>query len=201
MSPGQPCDPSLATGHAVVAAVREEEFRVAARAVVDLLNLLDAGGAQLCLGDRTQVEHAAVCHAVVVRERLEDLGPDLVTALPDAGTDRGALRSETLRGHTDQTAGKTAPSAMQHRDRPVAGDRNRQAVGNEYKRRDAWSPRDVPVDLQVSALWIEERLIGIRRVPLADLAAVDLPAHHHVLRVCSGLLRERATVVDHDVAV
>src|SRR3954454_3789638 len=103
MSPGQPCDPSLAAGHAVVATVGEEEVRVAARAVVDVLDLLDTGGAQLCLGDRTQVEHAAVCHAVVVGERVEDLGPDLVTALPDAGPHRGALRGETLRGHADQT--------------------------------------------------------------------------------------------------
>src|SRR4051794_2938561 len=109
------CQPGLAPGASLVAAVREVEVRPAARAVVDLLDLLDAARCELLRDDLSQVEHSALGDAVVVRELLEHLLADLEAALADARSDsggRGAL--EAREGPRDDAAGDPPPAAVQH---------------------------------------------------------------------------------------
>src|SRR3954453_9989299 len=141
--------------------MREEELGMAAGAVVDVLDLLDACLAQLGFGNRAQVEHAPLGYAVVGSEGFEDLRTDFVTALADAWAERGPCSVDALRRFADQAAGKAAPAAVEHRHRPATRNRDRKAVGHEHERCDAASSRDVAVDLQVAALRIEKGLIRI----------------------------------------
>src|SRR4051812_30491464 len=121
MSRGQPCDPSLPTGDAVVAAMREEELRVATRAVVDVLHAIDPGGAKLLLGDGAQIKHAPVSDPVISGECIQHLVADLVTTAPDPGSDSRrdvpspsvshpfTRRTQPLRRFADQATGEAAP--------------------------------------------------------------------------------------------
>src|SRR4051812_50162590 len=69
--------------------MREEQLRMTARAVVDVLDALDAGGAELRVGDSAKVEHAPVGRVVVVGEGIQYLVPDLVATATDARPDDG----------------------------------------------------------------------------------------------------------------
>src|SRR5215216_6793736 len=69
--------------------MREEQLGMTARAVVDVLDALDAGGTELCVGDRAKVEHAPVGRVLVAGERIDDLRPHLVAAGADARADGG----------------------------------------------------------------------------------------------------------------
>src|SRR5215208_4719766 len=71
-------DARLAAGNAVVAAVGEVQVGLAARAVVVVLHVRDAGGGQSRRDHHAEVEHAAGSRALHVRERLEHLLAHLV---------------------------------------------------------------------------------------------------------------------------
>src|SRR5207247_10786252 len=92
---GVPCEASLATGHAALAAVREGEVGATARADVHVAALLDARGLELPACHGPQVEHAPACHSVEVLKSREHLGADLVAAGARSWTDEGGwLRVE-----------------------------------------------------------------------------------------------------------
>src|SRR3954454_19885043 len=98
--------------------MREEQLRMAARAVVDVLDVLDPRSPQLRVGDRAQVEHATIGDALVPGEGLEHLLADLVAAAADTWSDgRGdqrrisRVRLHSRRRLRDQPAGEAAPSA------------------------------------------------------------------------------------------
>src|SRR4051812_30385332 len=103
--------------------MREEELRVAARAVVDVLDLVDSHGAKLLLGDRAQVQHPSGGDAVVGGERIQALLAALVAALADAGADGrpesrggcGAVDLHPRRSLRDHPAGEATPAAVEHR--------------------------------------------------------------------------------------
>jgi len=94
-------------------AVREEELRVARRAEIDALDVLDARRAQRPLRRRPEIEVPPVQHVFPERSRegLRHLGADLVAAGADRGPDRrvraAAQGSHALRDDTCQEATPT----------------------------------------------------------------------------------------------
>ena len=120
----------------VVAAVGEEQLRVAARAQVGGLDRIDAGAGEQPPRDLGQVEHAPVGDAVAEPgERRQDLVADLVAAGADPRPDRRRARPDLPRPALDDPAGEPAPAAVEHRDPALAGERHRQAVGDLDERR------------------------------------------------------------------
>src|SRR5262245_33577141 len=115
---------SLPSRRAAVAAVREEELRVAGRAQVDALDLLDAGRAQRPLGRGPQVELAARDDVAAERlpERPGDLLPHLVAARADARADARGERAaaEGLGGGRRDPGEQPAPPRVDDGDRRVA---------------------------------------------------------------------------------
>ena len=100
------------------------------------LDRLDAGRAEQPPGDLGQVEHPPGGDPVAeLGERGQDLVADLVAAGPDPGPDRGRGRADLLDPAGDDPGGQSAPAAVQHRDAPLAGERDRQAVGDLDQRR------------------------------------------------------------------
>src|SRR5918992_2402649 len=102
--------PGLAAGQAVVAAMREVQVRVAARAAVEVLDLRDPRRAEPGLDHPAQVEHAAVGGAAHVLELGEHLPAHLVAAAPDAGPHGGRRRPlEPLHGALHDPARQRTP--------------------------------------------------------------------------------------------
>src|SRR6185295_12276143 len=88
-------DDTLPSCAAAIAAMGEEEVRLAARAVAGALDGLDTGFAKAALDRLAEVEVGAVhdIRAEAVAEWLGDLLPHLVAARPDSGADRCRRRS------------------------------------------------------------------------------------------------------------
>src|SRR6266545_3875375 len=89
MRSGDKREHSLASTRRSVAAVREEELRIARRAQVEAVDACDAGALELQLGGTPEVEPAGgydrVAEAFAVRAR--NLVADLVAARADRGPD------------------------------------------------------------------------------------------------------------------
>ena len=173
LDPGEP-RPGGRCGR--VAAVREEELRLAAGAEAGGLDLLDPGLEQEPPRDLGQVEHAAVGDAVAeVGEGGEHLVADLVAAGTDPGADRGVGGADRLGALGEDPGGEPAPAAVQHRHSAGARESDRQAVGDEDERRQAGLGDDVAVDLGRSALpGVGERARLLRAGVEGELGAVDL---------------------------
>ena len=161
LDPGQVAH---AAGDALVAAVGEEELRLAEGAEAGRLDLLDPGAGEQAAGDLGEVEHAAVGDPLAeVGEGLEHLGADLVAAGADPGADRGAGRFDRDGAPGDDPGREPAPAAVQHRHAAGPGERDRQAVGGEDERRQAGAADDVPVDLFQRRPRLGERARLLRR--------------------------------------
>src|SRR5215211_4236346 len=134
----------LTAGHPPVAAVGEEQLRVAARAQVNLGDLAHPLGLQLLAGDRAQVEVGLAGAAEGGRHLLAHLE----TAWPDAGTDGGGRRPfEPLERPPDDPAGQAAPAAVQHCDQIGGGKRHGQEVVPQDQQPEPALARQVAVDL------------------------------------------------------
>src|SRR6187399_1064359 len=109
-------DQPLAAGAAAVAAVREEELRVAARTQIRTVDVLHACGVERPLGGGPEVE-AAVLDDVVpetLAERRSHLLPHLVAARADAGTDDGRERAaEGAGARLDDSCQQPTPADVQ----------------------------------------------------------------------------------------
>src|SRR5215210_1087359 len=88
-SAGDNTDDPLPAGDAGVAAVREEELRVARGAEVETLDRVRTGAPQQPLGGRPEIELPSAGEVGV--ESVGDLRADLVAARPDRGADAGGV--------------------------------------------------------------------------------------------------------------
>src|SRR5919106_6475445 len=187
----------LAPRDAVVPTVREVEVGVAAGAAVEVLDIRDAGGGEPGVDHLAQVEHAAVGSATDVLELREHLGADLVAAPADAGADggrRGAL--EALHRPLDDAAREGAPAAVEHGGPAAVGEGDGEAVGDEHEQGQPALGREVAVDpreLLPARLGVDVLRIGT--VPVAEVAAMDLPAHHDTLGLHPRAVREASPVL------
>src|SRR6266511_941819 len=137
-SGGDSTHESLRPAAGPVAAVREEQIGVAARAQIDPLDVLDARTEQSTLSRGPQIQDPAGRQVAV--EELRDLRSDLVAARACRGPDDRRLRAAADRSHTrrDDTLGQAAPPRVQdgeRRPRAVAGDRDRHAIGGQREHR------------------------------------------------------------------
>src|SRR5215211_4063503 len=109
----------LPAGDAAVAAMGEVEVRAAAGAVVEVLDVGDAGVDELARDHRAQVEHAPVRDAFEVLEPLEHLRADLIAAATDTWADRSRRPFvESFDGLLQDAAGEGSPAAVEHRHAP-----------------------------------------------------------------------------------
>src|ERR671915_352801 len=173
----------LAPGEAVVATVREVEVGVAAGAAVEVLDLRDAGDSEPGVDHLAQVEHAAVRGATDVHELREHLGADLVAAPADAGADGGGRRAlEALDPPLHHAARKGAPAAVEPGGPAAVGEGDGEAVGDEHQQGQPALGGEVAVDpRELLAARLGVDVLGIGPVPVAEVAAMDLPAHHDPL--------------------
>src|SRR5207244_6131674 len=119
--------------------MREEPLRLARRAEVEAVDVLDTGGAKRTLGRGPQIQ-LPVAHDVVAEclpEGRRDLFPDLVAARADARADRGGEppRAESADAGRHDAGEQAAPAGVQDSERRPATlaprDRDRHAVGGE----------------------------------------------------------------------
>src|SRR4051794_33577804 len=96
--------------------MREEQVRVAARAVVHVLDLFDPEPAELMFRHGAKVEHPTVGDGVVVRERLEHVVAHLVATRPDPGADYRSFTAHAIRGGFDDPLRESTPPAVEHCD-------------------------------------------------------------------------------------
>src|SRR5262249_36211196 len=168
ISSGDRTDDALDAAGEAVAAMREVEVGVIARADVDAVDAVDSRPAQRPLGGRPQIE-PAVGRQVVVEE-IRDLDADLVAAGADRGADDGGLGPVSERGHArrDDALGQPAPAGGKHRQAappPGRGDGDRRAVGRHRKQRELRLVRPQPV----------ARRAALPRLGAVNGRRVDLP--------------------------
>ncbi len=132
-----------------------------------------------------------------VREGVEDLGADLVAAGADTGADRGVGGADRLGAVGEDARRETAPAAVQHRHPTGAGERHRQAVGDEHERRQTGLGDHVPVDFGKLAPWLCERARFLRTGVSGDLGAVHLKPDRNASRVEPQRRRQAPAVLDH----
>src|SRR5919198_1924397 len=138
ISAGDGTDHTLHAAGEAVAAMREEELGMVARAEIDPLHTFDAGPPERPLGRAPQVEMAIRQEIRLVEAR--DLGTDLVAAGPDRRADDRRLRRVAERRHArlDDTLGQAPPAGVEHCEPPRPGrgrDGDRQAVGRHGEQR------------------------------------------------------------------
>ncbi len=141
----------LAPGPGAFAAVGEEAL-VADRARLHVEHLCDTRRKQLFVGDRPQVDHAAV--AMGAGESRVDLLADLVAAGAGARADHShhvsppanvAQSTHTLLEHA---AGEPAPAGVKCRHGSLRAEHHRDAVGGEHHRGQVRSRNRVTVGLE-----------------------------------------------------
>src|SRR4051812_3324321 len=192
--------PGLPPRDAGIATVREVQILPAARAAVEVLDLLDAAGAQLVLGDDPQVEHPALGGAVDVLE----LGAHLVAHLVAAASDprphggRGGLVEHRQRP-PDDSAGQAAPAAVEHGHPVAARERHRVAVGHQHEQGEPAPGARMAIDARQLLPRRGERAAGV--IPLAYVRSVDLPAHDHRLRPHAHGLSQPPPVLRHPLGL
>ena len=178
-------DARLAAGHAAVAAVREVELRLAARAAVDVLDVASRPPPRASRRSRPAGRASARtrlrrCPRTPPAPRRRPRSSSRRCPGPTAAAGVASKRVERL---LDDPAGERAPAAVEHR-RPLAvRERDREAVGHEHEQPEARLARQVPVEpRQVLAAGLGVDAVGRRLAPLAELGAVHLPAHRHPVR-------------------
>src|SRR5918992_6192265 len=189
--------PRLAPREPVVAAVGEIEVGVAARAAVEVLDRGDPRGGEPRVDHLAQVEHAAVRGAPHVLELGEDLRADLVAAAADARPDGGGRRApEPVPGLLDDAAREGAPAAVEHGRLVAVREGDGEAVGDQHEEAEPALRGEVavhPRKLLAPGLGVD--VLGIGAVPVAQVAAVDLPAHHDPLGMHARPFREPPPVL------
>src|SRR3954447_18312238 len=185
-SAGDNTDDSLSARDAAVAAVGEEEVRVARRAEVHPLDRARARAPQRALGGGPEVEPPVARE--VGLEALRDLRPDLVAARPDPRSDAGSVGAADRRNaRLDDPFGETAPARLQHRQLRVVDERDRQAVRRQREHRHR---RDVRPEAVAG-------LSARPRVRAVDGGGVHLPVERQRVRVAADRGAGAAAVLLH----
>ena len=197
----EPGEPGLAAGAARVAAVGEEELRLAAGAEAGDLDPLDARPRASSAARDLGAGRACARRRSPRRGRRRRRGPPR-RPRSSRGRSRGrsprrvAPTASAPRG--DDPGREPAPAAVQHRHAAGPGERDRQAVGDEDQRRQARARRSTcPSTSASSRAGFGEgaRLLGAAWT--RDLGAVDLAADQDPLRVEPERGGEPPPVLEH----
>jgi hypothetical protein len=134
----------------------EEEFGMADGAKRAIGDRVHSGGCELLPGHSRQIQVAGRAPSIESTEVLMHLFADFVTAAARARTQCGLDRSaspQLAQGPNSfgQNSGcEPAPATVQRRDRSFAGERDRQAVGDEDESGSSGSPDSLSVGFRRS---------------------------------------------------